>query len=484
MSAKPINFSSVDWGQDEAKGDDQLLQYFVEFPDFSAVRRGDLRYVIGRKGAGKTAVIERVRLELQNDALAFNTSLSLRNFPLQDFRDLKDRSFRDKAQFVSAWQFLIYLEIAKMICQDEGAQPREIVEELRSFLRENGFLNTIGFVETVSILRKSEHKLKVSARWLEGERSSGGQTQIQTTIHYRKAFDLLQSRIRSVQSQSQYWIFMDELDEGYRAGDEGIRLVLLALLRAVEDSAIALRRTALTFRPLLVLRSDIFDRLEDNDLNKLDDFVLRLKWNSRPDLSDHSLRKVVAARIAASLPDLGEDGWPTIVEDVNAHEFPKGVKNVWSYVINRTYERPRDLVKFLKYCKRAASFGVLKLTAVKQAEVDYSNWLYNEIRDEVHSHLPVWREAMQCITRAGTGRMGYDEFTRLLESESTIAQWVDQQGGRTDKIIETLFDFGIVGNLDPNSRWLFKYKDDDLAWNTKMDVIVHWGLHRKLRLRQ
>lgn len=482
MVTSKRDFAAVNWGPDEAKGDDRLLQYFVPFPDFAAVQSGTLRYVVGRKGAGKTAVIERVRLELQSDPLFFHASLSLRNFPLQDFRDLRDRSFRDKAQFVAAWQFLIYVELARMVCADEGAQPREVVEELRQFMAENDLTDSIGFMSSVSVLRKNDQKLKVSFRWIEGERGSGDQTQTQITLHFQRVLDLLAKRVHAVHSSSQYWIFMDELDEGYRAGDEGIRLILLALLRAVENSAIMLRQSGLTYRPLLVLRSDIFDRLEDNDLNKLDDHVLRLHWNSRPDLNDHSLRKVIAARISASIPAHDGDGWPHITDDKNTHQLPKGVDSLWSYVVNRTYERPRDIVKFLKYCQKHTPPGILKFTTTKEAETDYSQWLYGEIRDELHSYLPVWREAMQCITRSGTGKISHSDFKVLLESEPTIAKWLSASDESADRIIEIFFDFGIVGNLDSNGRWLFKYKDHDLAWNPRMDLIVHWGLHKKLRL--
>jgi hypothetical protein len=476
------NFASVNWGPDEAKGDDRLLHYFVQFPDFAAVRRGERRYVVGRKGAGKTAVIERVRLELESDPLFFHASLSLRNFPLQDFRDLRDKSFRDKSQFVAAWQFLIYLEIARLICADEGAQPRDNVDDLRQFLIQNGLLDSVGFTESLSVLRKGEQKLKVALRWLEGEASAGTQAQTQTTLHYKKVFDLLERRIKSVRSSSQYWIFMDELDEGYRAGDEGLRLVLLALLRAVEDCAISLKNSSVCFRPLLVLRSDIFDRLEDNDLNKLDDYILRLRWNSRADLSENSLRKVVAARITASIPHIKEDGWPLLADDANTRQLPKGVPSLWSYVINRTYERPRDIVKFLKFCQKHTPSGILTFAATKEAENDYSHWLYGEIRDEIHSHLPVWREAMQCITRGGAGKISYSDYTRLLVADNDVSKWLGDAGNTSDKVIETLFDFGVIGNLDSTGRWLFKYKDHDLSWNPEVDLIVHWGLHKKLRL--
>lgn len=55
-------------------------------------------------------------------------------------------------------------------------------------------------------------------------------------------------------------------------------IFFLSLLRAIEDMSIEFRDMNINFRPLLALRADIFDGLEDNDLNKLDDYVIRLKW--------------------------------------------------------------------------------------------------------------------------------------------------------------------------------------------------------------
>lgn len=349
--AKNYNFTSVDWGPDEAKGDTRLLDYFFLFPDFESVRDGSYRYVIGRKGSGKTAIIERIRLEKEDDPLNFYSSLSLRSFPVQEFRDLKDKNYRDKSQFVSAWLLLLYVELAKIIVQDNGAEPRDTIEEIAGFLQINGLSGSTGFTNTVSTLRKSENKLKISAKWIEGESLSGTHVQSQATIHYQKVVDILSKKIKSVGSSSEYWIFMDELDEGYRAGDQGLRLILLALLRAVEDSAIELKNSNFKYRPLLVLRSDIFDRLEDNDLNKLDDHVLRLNWRAMDNDSVFSLRKIVDERIKASIPDIDGDPWQAIANDVDA-ELPNSVSSLWSYLANRTHERPRDIIKFLKYCKK------------------------------------------------------------------------------------------------------------------------------------
>ncbi len=475
------DFCDIEWGKDEAKGDDELLDYFVPIPEFESIKNGNIRYVIGRKGAGKTAIVERLRLEAESDPKRFHSTLTLRDFPLNDVRNLRDKSYRDKSQFVPVWLFLIYVELAKLAISDHGVFPKDSVHNLEDFLKINNLANAVGFVDTISLLKSTGSKVKVLAHWLEGsyEKNRSSQTEIQ--VHYHKVVNLLKEFLGLIKTDSQYWIFIDELDEGYRAGDANLRLLLLALLRAVEDSQLAMRRTSINYRPLLVLRSDIFDRLEDNDLNKLDDYLIRLHWNSREDDSKYALKSIPNARIRTSLKNIkASDPWSMVVlnEDPN---LPTNVNTMWQYMVNRTYERPRDIIKFLKYCKRTNTRGRLTFHELRSAEDQYSAWLYNELRDEIHSYLPVWREALQCLSRIGKGKIKYKDYIDELNNDRTIKKWLSDNGKDPEEIIETLFDFSIIGNLD-KGRWLFKYKDNDLTWNPSMHLIVHYGLNRKLRL--
>ena len=250
------DFNKIRWGQDEAKGDDDLLEYFVPLPEFKSIRNGDIRYVIGRKGAGKTAILERLRLEAEDDPMQFYSTLTLRDFPINDIRDLRDKSSRDKSQFVPIWLFLIYVELAKIAIDDNGASSMEAIDALEKFLAMNNLSDGIGFTDTVTLLRSSGSKVKILAKWLEGEYHNNESSQMEVKVHYQKVVGILKDLLSNVKTSSQYWLFMDELDEGFRAGDTGLRLLLLALLRAVEDSALSLQRSALIYRPLLVLRSD------------------------------------------------------------------------------------------------------------------------------------------------------------------------------------------------------------------------------------
>lgn len=474
-------FRDVDWGPDEAKGDVRLADYFVTVPDFPDIIGGQKRYVIGRKGTGKTAILEKVRLSATGDPLTFARSISLRNFPLRLIRDLRDKTLRDKSQFVPVWTFLIATEFSRLVLEDQGSGPTEAVTKIRRFFEVNFPSADHDISDTLRHLSEQGSKLTLEAQFVGASHSVAASTETVHQVHFQKVTDSLLDLLSQVRTDSVYYLLMDELDEGYRAGDPNLRLLLLALLRATEDVSLRLRAAAPQYKPILVLRSDIFDRLEDNDLNKLDDYVVRLAWRGEPARA-YSLRDVVDARIRASIELPPEaDAWTTIALDKDPG-LPRKVGSLWKYMVNRTFERPRDIVKFLKECRQFAAGTQLTFADVRRAERLYSDWLYRELRDEIHSQLPVWKEALACITRIGRGKFRVDQLNRELLQDSSVGRWLNENGESPDTIISALFDFGVVGNLSRDRVWLFKYKDSDLVWNPEMALILHYGLHHKLRV--
>ena len=82
--------------------------------------------------------------------------------------------------------------------------------------------------------------------------------------------------------------------------------------------------------------------IEDNELNKLDDYVLRLNWTTDEN-APWSLKKIAEKRIEATLrkkyPQLPiADCWDIVADDSSA---PKGL---WHYICAFTFSRPRDIL--------------------------------------------------------------------------------------------------------------------------------------------
>lgn len=73
-----IAFSDIDWGEDEARNDESLEHYFVEFPGYDSILKGKKRFIIGRKGTGKSAILQKIRLDCNsNPTLAYKTNLNM-----------------------------------------------------------------------------------------------------------------------------------------------------------------------------------------------------------------------------------------------------------------------------------------------------------------------------------------------------------------------------------------------------------------------
>lgn len=74
------NFWDVYLGEDEAKGDNKLPSYFLRIPEFDEIKTGKFRYIIGRKGTGKTAIIEQIIHEIEPKHDCFYRTMSLKVF--------------------------------------------------------------------------------------------------------------------------------------------------------------------------------------------------------------------------------------------------------------------------------------------------------------------------------------------------------------------------------------------------------------------
>ena len=408
--------------------------------------------------------------------------MSLKDFPIQDLREFAARGMNHKARYVPIWTFLIAIELCKLIIEDNSICEQEEVLELKKFISTN-FPQQIGFAETIEVLTNNGKEVKVALSWLQGGCSSETSINTMVPIHYQKITDILLNYIKQVNTDSIYFLLFDELDEGYKKGDKNLNLLLLALLRAVENTALQFSDSHIQYRPVLALRTDIFNSLEDNDLNKLDDYIIHLKWTQEYG-SPYSLRDLVNARINASIHTANPmDPWGCVVYDSDP-ALPRRVETLWKYVYNQTFERPRDIIKYMKYCsKELKTPGVLTYATVQKAEANYSQWFYREFRDEAQSFLPIYNDVLQAITNVGKGRFTFEEICEKFNENTNIQTYMTDNKVNQKEILEYLFHVGVIGTYDDrNKKWLFYYKDDDLPFDVAKEMIVHYGFAKKLRI--
>lgn len=58
------------FGDDVAENDAQLSEYFIETPAYRMALSGEKRFIIGRKGAGKSAICQQLQKQLPQERRA------------------------------------------------------------------------------------------------------------------------------------------------------------------------------------------------------------------------------------------------------------------------------------------------------------------------------------------------------------------------------------------------------------------------------
>jgi len=472
-------FSVIKWGADAAEQDSNLHNYFFRIPRFDEVVSGNIRYIVGRKGTGKTAVFEKLNSDFDNDPMNSVINLSFGDFPLNDLTSIKDKSEGDKYQYIPIWRFLILTELAKGVIKDQSVRSYDERTRLTEFLEQN-FPNEFSISDTISYLRSNESKLNIKPDFLELGSSTSEEKSFTGTIHYKKAADHLMKILSRISTDVSYYILFDGLDEGFKTSNKSLNLLLISLISAVEKLSVDFSYCHLNFRPILGLRPDVLDSVGSNNLNKIDDYKLNLDWNSR------NLKRLISLRILASseddVYDHDEDSiWFNVVEKSNL----KG-KSIWHYILERTLMRPRDIIKFLKYCQRSNTSntnGKLDIDQVKEAEVEYSDWLYNEYKDEIYSIMPldVWSDSMEVLSIVGKKIPYKNEVLDEFKKDKTIVKWCENGNHEFEDLLKIFYDYSIIGRLGPKNRIIYRYQQKS-KWRSYNRIPIHLGLHKRLNL--
>lgn len=228
-------------------------------------------------------------------------------------------------------------------------------------------------------------------------------------------------------------------------------------------------------RPVLVLREDIFYHLDDHDLNKMDEAIVRLRWTpSIVRQTQLNLRLLINERIRSSLGEREtEDFWPNYVDE-DAWGGP--AQTAWGFLVNRGMDRPRDILRSLKSCQPYEQGQKLSPEAIRASSVTYSEWFAREIASEIFRELPEYRHALGILTRIGKRDFRIDQWRREVGKEDTLLKY------KPDRVLEILFKFGVVGMIKQGIPY-FRYRAPQLTFDIGAKFIVHAGLHKYLAIR-
>jgi hypothetical protein len=110
---------------------------------------------------------------------------------------------------------------------------------------------------------------------------------------------------------------------------------------------------------------------------------------------------------------------------------------------SRTYLRPRDMIQFCNLClKQAQAAGDDRISNedITRARRGYSDYLIDELDDEIHAAHPDWHSYLDVLRRTHTMRFARSDFEKAFD-----ALRLQKRGLDVDAALEMLYRYGIIG---------------------------------------
>ncbi|MFJ1426558.1 P-loop ATPase, Sll1717 family [Capnocytophaga canimorsus] len=464
----------------EARQEDNN-KYFFHTKESEKIFAGDKFYVIGRKGTGKTAISEFILGKKGYDI--FTEKLSFKNFPFNELYDLEDVKYTSPNQYISIWKYIIYSTICKLM-----AQNQRVEKEIRNALKE---------------LYPSNNKplKKLLPKWIAVDfgfsiLGNGANVKIERNLgkfhksSWIEKVNILEEIIYEYIDDSKYYIIFDELDEDYRSFEtkeekSKYDFLITSLFKAVQDIKNNFEDRKNYINPIIFLRDDIYSIIRDSDKNKWTDFKIEIDWDR------DKIKKMIAHRISVAAGNNEQrilnfkKEWNKIFLNDYVKMGDRQSKSIHSFdfITRSTHLRPRDYIKYInECCKQALEDDVPKINhrIIKKVDKAFSNYLKDEIIDEVHAILPEIEHIFSIISQIRKWNFSVKEF------EDTYNQYLEKgtiKEKNIDFVLQTLFNFSIIGNR-PKKRDVsfFRYENKEARFNFNENIEVHRGLFKALQI--
>lgn len=485
-----------------AAEDDDIARFFVRTPPFELLWEGRRSIVIGRKGAGKTALYialgQRAREERRLAA-----SLSFRQYPWAAHYQYASNDVTSAERFVESWIFLILVEsFDLMVHESMVGMPRpaqKALGEVRDFLTQNYGDKRLDFRRALP-----EGGLRLDAIDVGGDLSGpSGSASFRRAPSAKAGFGATLGRVNEWLMQKlkkigdaapETFVLLDELDLGFDPDDALYEARIVGLLIAARRLSADLRDAEVPIRPVVFLRSDIFDRLHFGDKNKiLNANVVELKWHDRLDHDGASLKHLIDWRIKE---ELGLDDVGAAWERAFDSQLTRGTQHKFQHITFRTFLRPRDLIQFCnlaldEFRRRREAEGdaagdLITNADIKAARASYSEYFRLELDDEISEALPRWQSALEVLKNIGSARFDRDEF----EKGYAAAKRKGEIALSIDEILPFMYDYSIVGFEKTRATGSgvvhhFRYQGESVRFDPEAkSFLVHRGLKETLDLRE
>lgn len=511
LGGKLVNI--LDWinvGKVSAERDELLTHYFYDNGVLKSVIDSPSSFlVLGRKGAGKTAVFKYLS-ENKNrfiDADDVLIPLSFEDYNWNIHSLLTDKNKAESMAYKQSWKFVVLIECVKAYrnwFNEKNLKVPPVIDKANKLL-EKLFDSPVPSISTLvgrKLLSLSGIKLPGGGFDLENGdidsvEVSGGEVSFESVKHDATLQQHLSENIENIIRYLDgaihslngvfptVYICFDRVDEAWdEVSFESSKRVIAGLV-AASDSLSAQYKGKI--RPIVFLREDIFDVLSINDANKLrEDCGALLHWGKT------SLSDLMLHRINYYARKIGVSNIEDIDEMFDRKEMRQRTKPL-NYLIKRTMMRPRDLISIMgrtiqtmkdkaddPFAEEKIIYESLEAESIYEAEPGYSEWLKQELIDEWGVQKPIIRDLFNALQNNATTNFTKADLTRELANLN-----LNTDHGEITSNLRFLFENSIIGfKLGESKEWRFKCFYPAQGFLDSVEYRVHEGLVRALNLRE
>ena len=433
-----------------------LGNYFLSTDQYNRALRGEVNLVVGRKGAGKTALFIQIRDEIRADKRNVVLDLKPEGYQLLKLREdiLTHLSQGASHHLVTAfWEYLMLLEIAyKLLEKDQRAhihnhEIRDIYFALQETYFAEGYSVEGDFSERLLALSQRialDYAERYSGR--EGTKLSTDQV---TQLVYSHDIRTLRKQVSDYLSHKEgVWVLFDNLDKGWstQGVDAVDALVLRCLIDAGRKIERDMRKDGNTVHCIVFVRNDVYEHLMQHSADFGKEMRVALDWND-PDM----LRALLRLRLAAGLSldqekVVFEDLWPQLcVSHYRGEETS-------AYIIDRSLMRPRNMLKIFLHAKGFASnlsHQRIEETDLEKGVRAYSQDLLVELNRELTDVFPAAKDILYHFI---------DTPEELDQSQlEALVKEAGVEGDDISKLVDFLLYYGILGVKSENEQVHYIY---------------------------
>lgn len=484
------NFGAVD-----ADNDDLLLDCFEDHEAYLRVMDKTRFLVVGRKGSGKTAIYKNILIKSSPDYFSLGHTFS--DYPWHH-HDLQARvGIPDADKFTHSWKYLILLSASKIALNFDQSLPfdqasMELMVKLERFVVDTYGTRDPDVTQLFTPSKTLKLKPHFDLDWtilkagISPENVPMGELPV---IVQELNANLLDYVLKCLNPEHKYFICFDQLDLGFDPTSADYRNRLIGLLLAARDINLAARERASQLFVTVFLRDDIYDALHFEDKNKLtENFLSLIEWDTPR--TDKSLKGLMEKRFHAVLG--ANTSWGDVFDETR--EMP-GHQSKYQHILDRTYLRPRDVIKFtnsvlhqykLRKAANATVGDKFENIDLSNGRNEYGNYLMKELDDEIYKHIPHYQELVELLRKVGVWQFSPDEFNKHYSGSK-----IESQLGLATEALKQLFEFSLLGFYRPGGRgyggseYVFKYKEPNTSFDpTSVRFRVHPGLIEVLGLKR